>query len=73
MFLLEGGYDLKALGESVANTFLGARTLALRGAHAWVRLEQPLHANCPRRWCCHPLVLQACWGSTTLTSSTPTC
>lgn len=23
VFLLEGGYDLKALGESVANTFLG--------------------------------------------------
>ena len=23
MLLLEGGYDLKALGESVANTFLG--------------------------------------------------
>jgi acetoin utilization deacetylase AcuC-like enzyme len=48
--LLEGGYDLKALGESVANTFLGEKVL---GAE-WQARTVSLHRQygCGQSWCC---------------------
>lgn len=50
VMLLEGGYDLKALGESVANTFLGEKVL---GAE-WQARTVSLHRQygCGRPWCC---------------------
>ena len=52
MLLLEGGYDLKALGESVANTFLGAGYLLLSAVlsstgSCWLRIMAAPFSLCP--------------------------
>jgi hypothetical protein len=68
VMLLEGGYDLKALGESVANTFLGERPGAL-GAFlgSCTRWHVPCPGSCSQwlvpwpGFCSMWLVL--CWFS----------